>query len=135
MGLAVSYGHHHRHAAYLATHSDLPGFSRDDQQTLAALLATQRRKIAPTIFGSLPRRWRDRTLKLAVLLRLAIILNRPRSDDLPLPRTCTIGGELHLIFPGGYLDDRPLTRLDLEAESRALRPTGYRIVIEEDRAE
>ncbi|RME35328.1 MAG: exopolyphosphatase, partial [Gammaproteobacteria bacterium] len=56
----------------------------------------------------------------AVLLRLAALLNRSRSEG-PLPELRVDGRHLHLRFAGNWLDANPLTRADLEQEAQALR--------------
>ncbi|MCG8462607.1 MAG: Ppx/GppA family phosphatase, partial [Holophagales bacterium] len=45
IGLAVAHGGCHKHGAYLLQHSDLPGFSFQDQRILALLVRGQRRKL------------------------------------------------------------------------------------------
>ena len=45
VGLDIAHYHYHKHGAYLIEHSDLAGFSREDQQMLALLVRGHRRNI------------------------------------------------------------------------------------------
>jgi len=128
VGLAVSHSGYHKHGAYLVSNSDLPGFSRDDQAFLAGLIRVHRRKLA-AIVRDTPALTAPHAVRLAVLLRLAALLNRSRSQQ-PLP-PLQLGadkGVLTLTLPPRWLDDQPLTRADLEAEAAVLADAGFGLV-------
>ena len=131
VGLVVSYAGHHRHGAYLIAHSDLPGFSRDDQRVIAALVATQRGRLDPRApFAELSPPRARLALRLAVLLRLAVCLHRSRRDTIaPVPVLTEADQVLHLAFPEGWLDAHPLTRADLELQRAALGSAGLKLEI------
>src|SRR5258708_35433851 len=38
IGLSISHSAYHKHSAYIASHADMPGFSRTDQARLAGLV-------------------------------------------------------------------------------------------------
>jgi exopolyphosphatase/guanosine-5'-triphosphate,3'-diphosphate pyrophosphatase len=121
IGLAVSFAGFHRHGAYLVAHSDMPGFSEDDQQLLAALIGGQRRKLSPALFDRLAPAHADDARRLCVILRLATLLNRSRSAE-AAPRV-TLDGDaarLALHFPPRWLAEHPLTAADLRAEAAQL---------------
>jgi len=130
MGLSVNYSGYHKHGAYIAEHADMPGFSREDQQVLAALVGGHRRKLPMEVFRELPpARSRD-ALALCVLLRLAVTLNRIRSArEVPAPRLSAQGHRLRLRFPRGWLRQHPLTRADLDEEAALLRTAGVRLQV------
>lgn len=44
VGLSISHDQFHKHSAYLVAHSDLPGFSREEQHALSAIVGGQRKK-------------------------------------------------------------------------------------------
>lgn len=124
-GLAISHNGYHRHGAYLLRYSDLNGFSRLEQQVLSTLVLTQRRQISAEPFEELPRRLFHSTLRLAVLLRLGILLHRARSASAqPRPRCHAFGNSLDMAFPEAWLDEHPLTRVDLQAEQDYLSDVG-----------
>ncbi len=121
IGLVVAHNQYHKHAAYLIENADLPGFSRQEQHLLALLVRVHRRKFADPLFKDLPKGQSERAVRLAVVLRLAVLLHRSRSEQ-PLP---AIGveasnGHLSLKFPPGWLDQHPLTQADLSQEAEYL---------------
>jgi exopolyphosphatase/guanosine-5'-triphosphate,3'-diphosphate pyrophosphatase len=125
VGLSVSYSGYHKHGAYLVEHSDMPGFSREDQFLLAALIGGQRRKFTVSNLDELPSSLQKPALRLCVLLRIAVLLNRSRSA-LPLPaiRLSVKRGGYALEFPSGWLEENSLTRADLGEEAGYLRAAG-----------
>jgi exopolyphosphatase/guanosine-5'-triphosphate,3'-diphosphate pyrophosphatase len=125
IGLSVSYGGYHKHGAYLVGYSDMPGFSREDQQLLAILIGGQRRKLALSSLDDLPSSLQKPALRLCVLLRLAVLLNRNRSTQpLPAMKLTVKRGGYALEFPPGWLDENSLTRADLGEEAAFLRAAG-----------
>ena len=126
IGLALSYTGYHRHGAYLVANSDLPGFSRDKQALLSALILGHRRRLRPAVIADLLHSGGDAALQLCVLLRLAASLNRSR-DPRPIPPlTLTVAGNVvELAIAGEWLADRPMTRADLANEREYLRTAGY----------
>jgi exopolyphosphatase/guanosine-5'-triphosphate,3'-diphosphate pyrophosphatase len=132
IGLAVSYAGFHRHGAYLVSHADMPGFSRDGQGLLAALIRSHRRKLSLSSFDHLPT-WRaDLALKLSVLLRLAVLLTRNRSRELiPMIAASKSWKRVTVELPEGWLADHPLTTADLEIEAGRLRAAGVRLDVRE----
>jgi len=128
IGLAVSYAGHNRHGAYLVTNADMPGFSQEDRQLLAALLLGQRSKVQQEDFRGLPPRLAELGPPLVTLLRLSIRMHRGRSwDDIPELEVRAKKGVLRMKFPAGWLDEHPLTRGDLEKEVKRVEPLGYRV--------
>jgi exopolyphosphatase/guanosine-5'-triphosphate,3'-diphosphate pyrophosphatase len=121
IGLDIAHAQHHRHAAYLLRHADLGGFSTGEQLLLSALVGTHRRKFRTEFVDALPADWMDKATRLAVILRLAVLLCRSRSTA-ALPRIACTADErtLRLMFPVGWLKEHPLTMADLEQEARYL---------------
>ena len=78
------------------------------------------------MIGDLPHQWVRTTERLAVLLRLAVILNRSRSPDPPPEVTVEAGKRsLRVSFASEWLAAHPLTRTDLEQEKEWLEAAGY----------
>lgn len=127
-GLDVAHNHYHRHGEYIVAHADLQGFSLPEQQVLATLVRSHRRKFPTEVIASLPRTWATWTERLAMPLRLSAVLHRSRSP-VPLPSIELTAGKnaLDLRFPPGWLDEHPLTRADLETEAAYLQEAGYRL--------
>ncbi|GAH14953.1 unnamed protein product, partial [marine sediment metagenome] len=134
IGLAVNYTGHHKHGAYLVASSDLPGFSRDEQALVAALVRGHRRKLDDSYFESLPPELHTSAKRLSALLRLAVLLNRNRDAEVvSLPHLIASGSKLKLNFAEEWLSEHPLARVDLEREQRLIKPSGLRLTgFEED---
>ena len=130
IGLDISHDGFHRHGAYIAANADLPGFPRAEQQFLAFLIASQRRHIDEDLRHELPSKWQGKALRLSVVLRLAVLLNRSRSNAaLPEIEFDVAENGLTLGFPDGWLEQNPLTRADLEREKDYLLSSGYALSV------
>jgi exopolyphosphatase/guanosine-5'-triphosphate,3'-diphosphate pyrophosphatase len=70
------------------------------------------------------------TQRLTALLRLAVLLHRARSDE-PLPpiRLNAEGNLLTLELPGSWLENHPLTRIDLEQERDYLKQIDIKLLV------
>jgi len=130
VGLAVSYSGHHKHGSYLVANSDLSGFSIEEQDVLARLVAGHRRKIRSEVLDGLDDRDHRIVTRLLVLLRLAVSLHRSRGLLLPpVPTLGLSGSVLRLVFPPAWIAAHPLTRADLEAESALISALGVRLEV------
>ena len=126
IGLDISHEGFHRHGSYVAEHADLPGFPHVEQQTLAFLIANQRRHLDEARRATLPAHLREAALRLAILLRLAVLLNRSRSTKpQPLVTLAVDENSATVRFPDGWLHDNPLTVADLDRETDYLNEVGY----------
>ncbi|VVM07396.1 Ppx/GppA phosphatase family protein [Methylacidimicrobium tartarophylax] len=128
IGLFIAYSQYHKHGAYILSHIDMPGFSLGDQQRLAFLVRSHRRKYPGQELLLLREADRNSTFCLSILLRIAIVLARSRQDPLLLEIGME-GGERRwkLRFPPNWLTEHPLTKADLEAEAAYLEPQGFRL--------
>lgn len=128
VGLLVSFSGFHTHGAYLLTHSDMPGFSRDQQAYLAALVAAHRRRPKPDRVEALRAAGGEVALRLATLLRLAATLNRARDPaQLPEFELTAAGPVLELRLPEGWLDGHPMTTADLGQQQQYLAMAGFHL--------
>lgn len=125
IGLSIAYAGFQKHGAYILEHADLPGFSLDEQQILATIVGAHRRKLSNLSFESLPRDRRQLALDLTLLLRIAVRLHHSRtSEALPDMHLRARKSQLTLELPAQWLEDRPLTRADLEEETEILGRAG-----------
>jgi exopolyphosphatase/guanosine-5'-triphosphate,3'-diphosphate pyrophosphatase len=128
IGLDIAHSGYHRHGAYVLRNADLPGFSRQEQAEIAALVHVHRRKFDLRQFDDVPRHHRSRLLLLAVLLRIAVVLHRGRQDvDLQNVRVDASEGRLRLGFPDTWLSEHPLTEADLAREKAYLKSSGVEL--------
>ena len=131
IGLAISHGAYHKHGAYLLEHSDMPGFSMQNQIVLALLVRGHRRKFPKDLFyEALPKGQAKVAIRLCRLLRLACLLRRSRSSR-PLPEIDlqARGKKVHLELPAGWLDEHPLTLADLKQEAGFMEAVGYKLSV------
>jgi exopolyphosphatase/guanosine-5'-triphosphate,3'-diphosphate pyrophosphatase len=128
IGLAIAHSKYHRHGAYLVQHSDLPGFSWQEQRLLAVLIRAHRRRFPEEVFDELPRKAARTARRLAMLLRLAVVLHRGRVEQ-ELPAFTIQAGKrsLKLKFPRGWFTHHPLTHEDLAQEAAFLDAAGLRL--------
>jgi len=128
IGLDISHSHYHHHGAYLLQNADMPGFPREEQQLLAALVGAHRRKLSLEKLEDLLPPWHLKAEFLIVLLRLAVLLHRGRGPrSLPEIGLKVKGRAIDISFPKGWLGDHPLTAVDLEQEIEYLRIAGFRL--------
>lgn len=128
IGLAIAHSQYHKHGAYLLANADLPGFTRQEQTLLAALVRGHRRKFPDAVFRTLPEDQVQAARRLCVLLRLAVLLHRGRSDAALPQFTLSVSDKgLRLQFPSGWLARHPLTRADLEHEAEYLQAAKIRL--------
>lgn len=128
IGISMAHGGFHKHSSYIIDHSDMPGFSVQDQRTLARVVRGARRKFPHAIFAELPKSRATTASRLCVLLRLAVVLNRSRSRrQLPDIQLSAKGRRLKLHLPPEWLLEHPLTRADLEQEAIYLKAAGYNL--------
>jgi exopolyphosphatase / guanosine-5'-triphosphate,3'-diphosphate pyrophosphatase len=131
IGLSVAHNQYHKHGAYILSHADLPGFSRKEQQLLATLVRAHRRKYPVNVIKQVPQNWRVKIQRLAILLRLAVLLQRSRSaEPLPALRLKPDTSALEAYFPGDWLATHPLTLADLAQESAFLKAGDFSLSFE-----
>ena len=76
IGLDIAHSQYHKHGSYLLENSDLPGFSRQEQQQLAFLVLSHRRKIPIELLKECRKSECLLMSRLMVILRLSILLQR-----------------------------------------------------------
>lgn len=131
VGLAIAHSQHHLHGAYLIEHFDLPGFTRGEQEVLALLVRCHRRQIAVDALQNLPERLFYPAVRLTMLLRLAALLHRPRSrDPMPKLKLRVADRDLRIGLPKRWLEQHPLTALDLNQERKHLKALGFRLEVD-----
>ena len=129
VGLDISHSQYHRHGAYLIHHSDLMGFSKEQQRKLALLVRSHRRAIPRTLIDNDD--VENRLLKLTILLRIAIVLNHIRGTDDEFTYSLQAGDKkLNVSFPKKWLKEHPLTAADFERERIEQIRVGYWLVVD-----
>jgi exopolyphosphatase/guanosine-5'-triphosphate,3'-diphosphate pyrophosphatase len=131
LGLAIAHSQYHVHGAYVIEHSDIAGFTRQEQLFLAALVRNHRRNVSNKSLDALPERLLPGAKRSAALLRIAVLLHRSHEAE-PLPDVGlrVVGNTLGLSLPSAWLDARPLLRTDLEHEPEGIAGLGVELVLE-----
>ena len=131
LGLAIAHSGYHVHGAYVLEHSDIAGFSQQEQRVLAALARTHRRGIPKSAFDAIPDRLLARTKRIAALLRLAVLLHRSHeADSIPRVDATASGDTLTLVLDKRWFDKRPLLREDLSSEPKDAADLGVTLRID-----
>ena len=123
IGLDIAHSQYHKHGGYLLDNMDMPGFSRPEQHRLSLLVRAHRRKFpAEDFVDALD------LARLCVLLRIAVVLHRSRSDmALPPFDVRAEDDVIRLSFPRNWIAEHPLTQLDLEQEAGYLQWSPIRL--------
>ncbi|UUS58201.1 MULTISPECIES: exopolyphosphatase [unclassified Acinetobacter] len=117
IGLAISHSGYHRHGAYLLQHSDIPGFSQIDQNHLSHLVAHHRRKLRNDARVDVMKVGGNKLVYLCLLLRLAVLLNHSRSDEmLPAIELSVDNAQQWQLSVSGDAKQWPLLVADLHDE-------------------
>ena len=129
IGLSISHDGYHKHGAYLVANGDMAGFARRDQLFLAALITGHRRKFPLSAFENLPSTLVTPAKRVAVLLRLAVLLHRGRGDNnLDSIDLSAEGQQIEIKFEQGWLENNPLTEADLKQEQSWLKGIGLKLL-------
>ena len=129
IGLDIAHYHYHKHGAYLIEHSDLAGFSREDQQMLALLVRGHRRNIPKDRFADFGDEG-TQLIRLCVLLRFAILFHHIRgTQEMPSVKLHAKAKSLDVVFPDGWLENNQLTKADFDQEAEWLTRVGFTLSV------
>ncbi len=128
VGLSISHTDYHRHGAYIVANTDMPGFSRTTQETLAGVVRLHRKRISWNRIAEGADAARRLVRDLSLLLRVTVHLHRSRTSGTiaNLGITGTPSG-LELTLSGDQASRHPLTVADLTAERDHWQRMGRRL--------
>lgn len=131
IGVNIAYNQNHKHGSYIVENADIDGFSRHQQRTLALLVRAHRQKFPMALFNALEPPTRARIFYIAVLLRVAVALNRSRAD-IALPALGLRPGKnkLALSIDNNWCQQHPLTVMDLQSEQRYLAAVSFELTLD-----
>jgi exopolyphosphatase/guanosine-5'-triphosphate,3'-diphosphate pyrophosphatase len=133
LGLAIAHSQYHVHGAYVIEHSDIAGFSQQQQRFLAALVRTHRRRIPKSAFDALPERLLPSARRLASLLRLAVVLHRGHAgESIPQLAARADGEALTVTLSARWYEGRPLLKADLGGEPAYQQALGVALTVGAD---
>lgn len=126
IGLVISHNGFHKHGAYILANADLPGFTRQQQAVLAALVRVHRRSFSDDAFTGLPPGTVEYAKRLAILLRLSVLMHRGRGGSQKPPMQVSVGRTgIHVAFPKAWLAGHPLTEAEIAREADYLTAAGF----------
>jgi len=113
IGLSISHNGYHKHSAYIAGNADMPGFSKNDQARLAALLIGHTGKLGKLANNASFSDWR-----MLFCLRLAQVFCRGRSDShLPKIKVSEHNGSYLVSLSRQWANQHPLSEFSLLKEA------------------
>lgn len=127
IGLSIAHNGYHKHSAYIVGNADMPGFSKNDQARLAALLIGHAGKLGKLANNPSFRDWR-----MLFCLRLSQVLCRGRSDiQLPKVKVSDEDGSYLVSLPKDWVDAHPLTEFSLLKEAAEWERIGrpYKVIL------
>ncbi|WP_114690391.1 Ppx/GppA phosphatase family protein [Polynucleobacter necessarius] len=113
IGLSISHNGYHKHSAYIVGNADMPGFSKNDQARLAALLIGHTGKL-----GKLANNHSFEDWRMLFCLRLAQVFCRGRSDaNFPKVKVSEHNGSYLVGLSKEWAAEHPLTEFSLLKEA------------------
>ena len=129
VGLMVSHSGYHKHGAYLLQYSDLSGFTRQDQQILATLVLSHRRRLREPNSQLVPVHLHKKVFRLILLLRLSVIYHRSRRETINLDCQLKVdGAKISMHFPANWRANHPLLVAELEQERGIMARANIELV-------
>ncbi|WP_246128551.1 exopolyphosphatase [Pleionea sediminis] len=118
LGLNINFSKQQKHGQYILLNTDINGFSVQQQQILALLVRSFRRKFPLGHYDIIDDDlFKEKLIRLAQILRLAVLLNHRRRDfDAPKFDISVSDNQLSLTFKKDYLAEHSLLNADLEQE-------------------
>jgi exopolyphosphatase/guanosine-5'-triphosphate,3'-diphosphate pyrophosphatase len=131
VGLQINTRGIQRHSGYILQNIELPGFGQEQQNLLATLTRFYRKKIKVAEIPEFTILAQEQAYKLISLLRLGVLLNIKRQDDiLPNMFLKAQGNDLSIQFPEGWLQQKPVFSADIERESDYIQELGITLSYE-----
>ncbi|KXI26986.1 exopolyphosphatase [Paraglaciecola hydrolytica] len=129
VGLQINTRGVQRHSGYILQNIELPGFGQEQQNLLATLVRFHRKKIRTGDIPEFTLLQQNQVYKLLALLRLGVLLNIKRQDDiLPEINVKVDDKFLTLGLPSDWLSQKPVFSADLEREQDYLKEIGIKLL-------
>lgn len=124
IGLSIGHNGHHKHAAYILSNADMPGFSKREQLLLSTWVLAHNGKLGKVSeIANTAIQW-----AAPMCLRLAaLFLRRREVEALPELRVKLLEQGVQLSVPKNWLLDHPLTQYNLETEFEQWQRIGLNL--------
>jgi len=128
IGIQIAVAHYHQHGSYIIKHSEITGLSNRMRTELALLVRNHRRGFKEVAFSAFAPIDENRLMKLSILLRIAVILERSRNDEhSPAITISSTQNSIRIGFESDWLVDHALSRGELAAERSQLERLGVKL--------
>jgi exopolyphosphatase/guanosine-5'-triphosphate,3'-diphosphate pyrophosphatase len=126
IGLSIGHNGHHKHAAYILSNADMPGFSKREQILLSTWVLAHNGKLGKvsSLTNSLDQWVAPMCLRLATLF-----LRRREIEALPDLHVKLLNHGLQISLPKDWLLDHPLTQYSLETEVEQWQRIGLTLEV------
>jgi len=130
IGLDINPSGYHKHGEYILSHADLPGFNQEQQQALAWLVGSQRKKINPLENLQWYLLEPEKLEKICIIIRLSILLTQQRhiNETYTLIVEAT-DNSLSLLLSNEWLVDHPIVDTELFYEAELMKPLGIELLV------
>ncbi|WP_102313096.1 exopolyphosphatase [Vibrio cyclitrophicus] len=132
VGQSIAFQGYHRHSAYLLKHTTMPGFNTEQQRLISTLVRYQRKALKPQDLPELSLFDPQQITLLIRILRLAILLNRQRSQALVPDVTLTIELDGDWVLKGtcsNWLAENQLLNYELREEQKRWGCAGWSLIL------
>ncbi len=130
----VSSRQPNRHGAYLVENGDFPGFTSEQRRAVALLIRSHRGGFPNFAFAAFSEPMAGRLKRLAVLLRLAVICERTRTEaDSPAVSIGVREDRIDVVISAAWLADHALSRSELGWERERLATAGLTLTLSASR--
>ncbi len=130
IGLMVSARQPNRHGAYFVENGELPGFNPEERRAIALLIRSHRGGFPLFAFASFSEQVARALKRLAILLRLAVIFERTRTDaDSPNVGIKANGDAIDVSIDARWLEEHALSRAELDWERERLGAAGVTLTL------
>lgn len=126
IGHSISHSNYHKHSSYMVSNSEMPGFSKGEQQLMSKLILGHVGKISKVVDMT----YEESYCRGLLSIRLASIFSRSRTDLQPpkmIIKAETKKFTLHVYED--WLSSHPLTRYTLEQESKEWSRVGIEFYV------
>lgn len=129
VGLSISFRSFHRHSAYILQYTNMPGFNSEQQLVLATLVRYQRKALKLNEMPEFNLFKKSHILELIKILRLAIILNGQRNDQLIPEILLTVEDQCWVLNCANeqWLEENKLLYADLLLEQERWLKAGWQL--------
>lgn len=136
IGIAIAHNQFHKHGAYIIKVADMLGFTRKTQQVLSFLVRAHRRKFPEDVLSELPKHTQVTAKRLAVILRLAVLIHHAQEpDQIPKVRLSINDlNEVTMHFDPILIEEMPITYYDFLSEQRHLSTVGIQLHLKATKA-